>query len=311
MSAVEVKREMSPEDIASVTTLLDESTAADGRPALSDHLRLDLESGGGERFAGLLLREPSETAPHAYAQISDGNEAVTLEIVVHPDRRGESQALTGKLLDSALDLVAAEGGGRVDWWISEPTSSDTGCAENAGMHLDRTLLQMRRPLPAPGNVTVETRSFVPGSDENAWLAVNNRAFADHGEQGGWTLETLRKRQAEPWFDPNGFLIHERDGRMAAFCWTKIHPSVTDGDETLGEIYVIAVDPDFHGSGLGKQLTLTGLDYLAQQDIPTALLYVDAANVTAVTMYEQLGFKTHSTNAAFTMSVGTAKKDLSR
>lgn len=311
MSVVEVKRAMSPEDIADVTTLIDESTVADGRPALSDHLRLDLESGGGEGFAGLLLRGPNETTPHAYAQISDGNEAVTLEIVVHPDHQRGRQALIGELLNNALGLIAADGGGRVDWWVSEPTPSDIAIAESAGMHLDRTLLQMRRPLPAPGNVEVETRSFVPGTDENAWLAVNNRAFAGHGEQGGWTLDTLRQRQTEPWFSPNGFRVHERDGRMAAFCWTKIHPAVTDGDETLGEIYVIAVDPDFHGSGLGKQLTLAGLEYLAQQNIPTALLYVDAANVTAVTMYEQLGFKTHSTNAAFTMNVSTAKKDPSQ
>ena len=59
-----------------------------------------------------------------------------------------------------------------------------------------TLLQMRRPLPT-GTVAPRwpTRAFRPGHDEEAWLEVNNRAFAGHHEQHGWTLDTLRQRDA--------------------------------------------------------------------------------------------------------------------
>jgi mycothiol synthase len=94
--------------------------------------------------------------------------------------------------------------------------------------------------------------------------------------------------------------------MAAFCWTKVHPA-TETEPKVGEIYVIAVDPDFHGCGLGKQLTLAGLEHLSNTGITTALLYVDANNAAAVSMYEQLGFSVSATNAAFVNEVAPSSQ----
>ena len=122
----------------------------------------------------------------------------------------------------ALDVVRGAGGGPVHWWVFDPTADDDELARRLGLTLGRELLQMRRALPTDLPYTVTTRPFVPGVDDAAWVEVNNRAFADHPEQGGWTVDTLRRREAEPWFDPEGFLLHERDGRLAGFCWTKLH-----------------------------------------------------------------------------------------
>ena len=62
----------------------------------------------------------------------------------------------------------------------------------------------------PAGVTI--RTFRPGQDEAAWLAVNAAAFANHPEQGAVTAADLAERMAEPWFDPDGFFVAERDGR---------------------------------------------------------------------------------------------------
>ena len=112
---------------------------------------------------------------------------------------------------------------------------------------------------------------------------------------GEGLWTLALRTAEAWFDPDGFRLYEHDDKVAAFCWTKVH---RETEPPLGEIYVIGVDPALHGRGLGRQLTLAGLDWLSDHGIETASLYVDGGNTAALHLYERLGFVKHRSRFAF-------------
>jgi mycothiol synthase len=290
---LDIVRSLQSSDRREVFDLVDAAAAVDGRRPLSDHLWLDLVHGAREGFAGLLLRDADQLV--AFAQISQGNDTSTIEVIVHPDHRHITGSVLSTLVAASLDVVAAEGGGDVTWWVTEPTSVHQQVATDVGLTPGRRLLQMRRPLPTGAEVHIATRSFVPGADDEAWLELNNRAFAAHGEQGGWDLETFRRRQSEDWFDAEGLLLHQHDGRLVGFCWTKVH---TDMDPVVGEIYVIAVDPKFHGHGLGAQLTLAGLEFMASKGVGTGMLYVDADNTAAVKMYERLGFTTRRTDLAF-------------
>ncbi|MEJ5256478.1 MAG: mycothiol synthase [Acidimicrobiales bacterium] len=193
-----------------------------------------------------------------------------------------------RLLRRAAEL--AQAGGATLVLEVEPSSPalDTA-ASRAGLRLERDILQLRRPLPVSERSDLAVRAFVPGRDEPAWLAINNRAFAWHPDQAEWSVADLRTRQSEPWFDPAGFLLHERDGRLAGFCWTKVHH---DEQPPLGEIYVIAVDPDFHGQGIGRELLVAGLRHLGELGLDTAMLYVEADNEPALALYRALGFTPH-------------------
>ena len=204
--------------------------------------------------------------------------------------------LDAGLLARDLDAVRSGGGGEVYVWVSSPTDEDDAIADAAGLSPGRDLYELRTPLPIAAPVPdVPWRPFRPG-DEEAWLAVNNRAFDWHPEQGGWTLHMLQEQLVEAWVDLDGILLHERHGRLAAFCWTKVH---ADHDPPLGEIYVIAVDPDFQGVGLGKAMTLLAMDWLhRQRGITVGNLYVDASNTTAVALYERLGFVRHHIDRAY-------------
>jgi mycothiol synthase len=182
--------------------------------------------------------------------------------------------------------------------VSAPTSSDDAQAAADGFTSVRNVHQLRRTLPIEISSTVPTRAFVPGSgDEAAWIEVNNRAFAAHPDQSGMTIGRLHADLAADWFDPDGFLLHERDGRLAAFCWTKRHPASAD-DPAMGEIYVIGVDPDFQGLGLGRALVIAGLEWLAGAGETVGMLYVDETNIPARRLYDRLGFSEHHVDRVY-------------
>ena len=176
-----------------------------------------------------------------------------------------------------------------------------------GFSQSRALWQMRRSLfaalPAPvfrDDVTV--RTFRPGEDDEAWLRLNAEAFRDHPEQGAWTANDLSQRMAEAWFDPEGFFLAERDGRLVGFHWTKVHGGQTaDGamaTPSIGEVYVVGVAPGEQGTGLGKALTIVGLRHLRQLGLPDAMLYVDGDNEAAIRLYTGLGFTRWETDVMF-------------
>lgn len=293
MPAVPVVRYVDDATVAQVAALADHAAAVDGYRFLSDHLWLDLASGG-ELLAAAV---PGSDHLVAYAQASPASGGWTIEATVHPEHRRADDGLLAGVVQAVLDAVRHEGGGRVTWWTHDVSTNEISLAEKLGLTADRDLLQMRRQLPTGLPVMVETRSFRLGADEQALLDVNNRAFAQHHEQGGWLLDTLQRRVRQAWFDPDGIRLHERDGRLAAFCWTKLHDAA-NGGVAVGEIYVIAVDPDFQGLGLGKQLTLAGLESIEQRGVTAAMLYVDGANTAAVGMYERLGFSRARHDRAF-------------
>lgn len=302
MWRIETRRELDDKELDAVERLIVDAADRDGYRSLSDHLCLDLFNRSSDGFTAVLAVDELNQLG-GYAQLARANESTVIELVVAPDQRHDS-TLVPLLLRAALDDVAHAGGGTVNWWVHHPDGGADLLAADVGLHLGRNLLQLRCELPILQATTVATRAFEVGRDELEWLRVNNAAFRDHPEQGGWTLETLRQREAEPWFDTAGFRLYERDGKLAAFCWTKVH---ADTSPPMGEIYVIAVDPRLHGLGLGRALTIAGLAHLASRGLKVGMLYVDAANTAAVTLYLSLGFSVHHADHAYVGEIAPAHR----
>lgn len=299
-------------DAARVLSLADAAAERDGVGPLSEHVVLHLRYGGDAQARNVLLTaSPALGSPAPAGPVVDGPalagyghldpaeeadpaEGPAAELVIHPDYRGRG---FGLLLARTLLAEAAPHPLRL--WAHGDLPAADALAARAGFERIRSLWTMRRPLtgPLPAPVFPEgvtVRTFSVGADEAAWLDVNAKAFASHPEQGAWTAEDLSLREREPWFDPDGFFLAERDGKLVGFHWTKIHGT----PPAIGEVYVVGVDPAGQGGGLGRALTLAGLHYLRSRGLPEVMLYVDEENAAAVRLYESLGFTHEGTDVMF-------------
>jgi mycothiol synthase len=301
MTQVETADGLGAEALAEVQALVARTAPLDdGEDGIDAHRLAQVAAGrseSGEPVVATLVREGGTLV--AYAQAVHTHRRWEVELLVGGEARDRLVEAGTAALAPVLGGIAGAGGGPVHLWAHHATGAHGDLAEAVGLKWSRDLWQMRRPLPVAEPFAIETRPFVVGQDEEAWVRVNNRAFAWHPEQSGWTVDELVRHESEDWFDPEGFLVHEWHGRMAGFCWTKVHAR---HDPPLGEIYVVAVDPQAAGLGLGRKLTLAGLDHMARRGIEVGMLYVDATNEPAVRLYERLGFTVHHVDRAYTGDV---------
>jgi mycothiol synthase len=227
------------------------------------------------------------------------------EAFVHPEarRRGTGAALV------RAGLAAGGPGARV--WAHGNGPAAKATAASLDLVVARELWQLRRSLDglpaAPVVPGIELRTYRGPEDDAELLRVNNAAFSWHPEQGGWTEADIAERRAESWFDPDGLFLAFDGDRLLGFHWTKVHDAGLGGQERsdsgngLGEVYVVGVDPEAQGRGLGGLLTLVGLHHLAAVLGPgtTATLYVEANNSAAVNTYQRLGFELFNADVAYT------------
>ncbi|GAB4103664.1 mycothiol synthase [Micromonospora taraxaci] len=280
---------LAPGEIADVLALASTAADTDGANPLDEHVLLRLRDPDAPALHLIARADDGTLTGYAHLDTTDPVGGIGVELVVHPAyrRRGTGRALARGVLASATGPLRA--------WAHGDHPSAAALGVDLGFTRARVLWQLRRSLAAPLGEPrlpdgVALRAFRPGADDAAWLTLNARAFAEHPEQGRWTSDDLRVRLAEPWFDPDGFLLAEETGtgRLLGFHWTKVHER--PGTARIGEVYVLGVEPTAHGGGLGRALTTAGLAYLRdRRGLDRVMLYVDESNTGAVALYERMGF----------------------
>jgi mycothiol synthase len=272
------------------TALIARARAADGQPPFSDQSLVDLRTGARELIA----------INHDAAALLSPGEA---EFVVDPDARGRG------LGTAMLEGLLAGSPGELLIWAHGDHPAARALAQSHSLEAIRELLHLRLDLssraisvdvdaptspatstsPSESSSTIDT--FRLGHDEDEWLELNARAFAHHPEQGRVTRADLNELLGEDWFSADDFLLARENGRIIGYCWLKV-------DADGGEFYVVGIDPDSQGTGLGRRLTEAGLERMRQRGVTSAHLYVEGDNVAAVRLYRSLGFEDDSVDVQY-------------
>jgi mycothiol synthase len=278
----------------SVLALIKAAHNFDGTPPIAEHVLLHLRHGGDKSDSHLVIEKNQRVVAYAHLDTTDLVAGPSVEAVVHPQHRGKG--LGTLILKEAIKIC----GNKTRIWSHGDLPAAKAIAASLKLELLWSNLLMSKSIGDIQPVTSKylIRTFIPDFDNQAFLELNNKVFANYPDQGGWSKGDLRIRLNESWFDNKGFFVAEDEGELIGFCWTKIHGAHTNshsdvdddhGHEALGEIYVLAVNPDYKRKEVGRGLTISGLNYLKYQGLNNVMLYVGVENKPAFNLYKSLGF----------------------
>jgi len=290
----------------SVLALIKAAHDFDGTPPIAEHVLLHLRHGGDKSDSHIVFESENQVVAYAHLDTTDLVAGPSVEAVVHPNHRGKR--LGSLILKEAIKVC----GDKTRIWSHGDLPAAKSIAASLNLERFWSNLLMSKSLGEIQPVTSKypIRIFIPDFDNQAFLSLNNKVFANYPDQGGWSEDDLKVRLNEGWFDEKGFFVAEDKGELIGFCWTKIHGAHTHshsggdddhGHDALGEIYVLAVNPDYKGQGVGRDLTITGLNYLKYQGLNNVMLYVGVENKPAFNLYKSLGFNEFGSDVMYRVS----------
>ena len=303
MFKVSVLNELTDQQVSEILEIVTEASETDGARPFSEHVELHLRSGGDRRIIHLIAQNGNQKiVGYGHLDTTDLVAGPSGELVVHPEFR--LKGIATEIISEIKKLIKGQS---LRLWSHGDIPHAQEFAKKLGFDSVRNVIQMRRSLFSPIKpfnipANYKLKQFDPQVDVDKFLNLNKACFVDLPDQSSWTKKDVELRISENWFSAKGFvLLINSNEEVVGFCWTKVHGQdhahneddghqhLDHGHDPIGEIYVLGVHPQEHRKGLGKALTLWGLNHLRRSGLDSAMLYVDSNNQKAIKLYEELGF----------------------
>ena len=185
----------------SVLALIKAAHDFDGTPPIAEHVLLHLRHGGDKSDSHIVFEQDNQVIAYAHLDTTDLVAGPSVEAVVHPSHRGKG--LGSLILKEAIKVC----GDKTRIWSHGDLPAAKAIAASLTLERLWSNLLMSRSLVETQPVTSKypIRTFLPDFDNQAFLSLNNKVFADYPDQGGWSEDDLKVRVNEEWFDEKGFL----------------------------------------------------------------------------------------------------------
>ena len=222
---------------------------------------------------------------------------VILDCWIYPEHR--RKGLAKKLLDCAMRRAKELGAKVAQVNVAEDNAVAETVLSGLGFQRVRRFLELRLDM-IKVNEDVEQAvlgccHLQPG-DEDKLTQIQNRAFAGTWGYNPNTLEEITYRTNLSHCSPEDIMLAYEGDKVAGYCWTGVLcRGEADSEERQGRIFMVGVDPDFRGKGIGRKVLLAGLAHLKSKGVPVAELTVDSENTTACALYWSLGFQVQASS----------------
>jgi ribosomal protein S18 acetylase RimI-like enzyme len=141
-----------------------------------------------------------------------------------------------------------------------------------------------RESDTPAVVRLSLRAWAPVFDSE--LATVGLELFERLEGEDWRVRQQKSVEDVIADDDMEVWVADIDGRAVGFAAVKLHT-----DRGMGEIYMLAVDPDYQRRGIGSALTQVATDWIREAGLPIAVIDSggDEGHAPARHVYEKAGY----------------------
>jgi len=217
---------------------------------------------------------------------------VVLCCLVHHDYRKD--VYVKRLVEHGLIRATELGVKRVHIVIPQESMMAKRLFSIMGFRFVRRFLELKLDLYASQLPDIDKNDilfrFLRGGEEEKLMNIQNRSFANTWGYNPNTLEEVIYRSSLPNCSPEDVILACEADNPIGYCWTRrIFGKNDTKSSDKGRIYMLGVDPNYRGRGVGKKVLMAGLSYLKSKGIKSVELTVDSENKVACSLYRLTGF----------------------